>query len=288
MGGVLSPYSQLGDLLLAAEQDATGTAVRLPYHPDFWAEHAMREIYSAFGDVIEVQPGSLLKFGSNFDLGTGWETVQSQGGDEVYATANTITTISSSSASDTSVLAIEGHTIDGDGNFTFVTQTKALNGQNKVLLDTPLARCSRLYNNDGVLFVGNIYVYEDDTLTAGVPDTADKIHTVALVAEQQSQKCSTTVSNNQYWIITQGWASVNKRQSATVDFHLQVRQKGGVFRTRADVSLSNASGSHDISFHPYMIVPQNSDIRVRAQSSTASTSVSANLNGFLATIKVDN
>jgi len=37
-----------------------------------------------------------------------------------------------------------------------------------------------------------------------------------------------------------------------------------------------------------MIVPQNSDIRVRAQSSTAGTAVSANLNGFLATIKVDN
>lgn len=288
MVGVISPYSRTGELLLAAEQDAAGTEVRVPYAPDFWAEHAMREIYNAYGDVVEVQPRSLLKFGSNFDVGLTFETVQSQGGDEVYATSNTIDTVSSSSASDTSVVGIEGHTIDGDGNFAFVVQFATLSGQNKVLLPTPLARCTRIYNADDALFLGSIYVYEDDTVTAGVPDTADKIHAVALVAEQGTQKCSTTISNNQYWIITQGWASVNKRQAANVDFHLQVRTKGGVFRTLADLSLSSTSGSHDITFKPYMIVPQNADVRVRAQSSNTGTAVSANLNGFLATIKVDN
>ena len=107
MGGVISPYSKAGDALLAAEQDATGTAARVPYHPDFWTEHALREVYHSTGDVVEVKPKSLLKFGSYANLGTSFETVQAQGGNETYATSNAI---------EDSVTGIgRRHSVDGVG-----------------------------------------------------------------------------------------------------------------------------------------------------------------------------
>jgi hypothetical protein len=288
VGGVISPYSKAGDALLAAEQDATGTAARVPYHPDFWTEHALREVYHSTGDVVEVKPKSLLKFGSYANLGMSFETVQAQGGNEVYVTTNAIDTVSSSNAGDTVFVVMEGHTIDGNGDFTFVVQSATLDGQNKVLLATPLARCSRIHNANGTAFVGDVYVYEDDTLTGGVPDTASKIHALALAIDQQTEKASTTISKNDYWFITQAWASVNKKKDAQVDFKLQVRLKGSVFRTYSDLTLGNSSGGQIFEFRPFFVVPQNADVRLVAAASSAGVSVSGGINGILATVKVDN
>ena len=288
MAALIDPYSSVGDLLLEAEQGAAGTSSRVQYHPDFWIEHAIRQIYDRFGDVVEIKPKSLLKFGSYDNLGTSFETVQSTGGNETYVTTNAIDTVSSSNAGDTGVVFIEGHTIDGNDDFTFVGQSATLNGQNKVVLGTPLARCSRIYNAAAAAFAGDVYVYEDDTLTAGVPDTAAKVHAEALALDQQTQKASTTISKSEYWIVTQAWASVNKKTSATVDFKLRVRQKGGVFRTQSDLTLSNTSGGVLFDFKPYLIVPQNADVRMTAAASTTGVSVSGAINGILATVKVDN
>jgi hypothetical protein len=288
MAASIDPFSQAGDLLLNAEQGPDDTTARVPYHPDFWMEHAMREIYDRYGDVVEVKPKSLLKFGSYASLGTSFETVQSHGGTETYQTSNTINTVSSTDAADTTLVAIEGLTIDGSGNFTSVSQTATLNGQNKVVLTTPLARCTRAYNTNGNAWAGNVYIYEDDTVTAGVPDTATKIHALALAVDQQTEKAATTISNADYWIVTQAFAAVNKKTAAVVDFKLQFREKGGVFRTQFDMTLNNTSGGRMFEFKPYLIVPQNSDVRTIAAASTSSVSVSAGVNGPLATVKVDN
>ena len=117
---------------------------------DYHVDQAIREIKATYGDIVSVsrKAKSLLKFGANFDLASSGtaETVWAQGGDETYVSANSIDKFSSSSGDDTGTMVVEGHTIDGSGEFTFVTQSVTLQGQTEASLTTPLARSSRLYN----------------------------------------------------------------------------------------------------------------------------------------------
>lgn len=255
---------------------------------------AEREILSTYGDVVSVEnkAKSLLKFGRNANLGTSYETVWEYGGDETYATTNAIDTVSSSSTSDTAtVMYVEGHTVSGTGassQFTFTTQTVNLNGQNKVTLSTPLARVSRAYVQSGSL-AGDFYVYEDDTLSGGAPTTAAKVHLTvegATSSHTQSFKAATTFSNSDYAIVTGGYAAVQKKTSATVDFVIEVAQPGGVFRPAGGrIALSSAGQSTvQIQFDPYVIVPKNSDVRIRAIASTTNVEVDASFQAYLAAV----
>lgn len=255
---------------------------------DYWIEHAIDVIQSDYGVTVSVDKKrkDLLKFGRNNAVQTTKSTIMelpSGVQNEVYVSSNSITTISSSSGSDTGSLYVEGHTIDGSGNFTFVAQTKTLTGQTQATLDTPLARCTRIYNNGSVDFVGNIYVYETDTATAGVPDTAAKVHCIISAGNQQSFKASTTLSNVDYWIITNFGASVIEKTASYADFTLEVRNKGKVFRPTITLTAeAGVEADHD--FIPYRVVPANSDIRVTAIASGANIDCSAYIQGVLATV----
>ena len=267
--------------------DANTTPVS-PYDPLYLAE---QRILGTFGDGVSItsKKKTLLKFGRFDDLGASYETVWSQGGNETYVTTNAIDTASSSSSDDTEVLYIEGHTVSGtgtDAQFTFVAQTATLAGTGKVVLDTPLARVSRVYNISSTTLVGDVYISEDDThTTPGVPNTAAKIHMKLEAGENQSYKASTTFSNNDYFICTGGWGSVNKKTSATVDFEMQVRRPGQLFLPVARISAASAGLANvSISFDPPVIVPKNSDIRVQARASTTAVEVNAAFQGYLASI----
>ena len=260
---------------------------------DYRLVQAMNEIRGSYNDVVDVvsKAKSLHKFGRNPDVSTSFETIWEYGGDETYVTTNAIDKLSSSATADTAVtVTIEGHTVSGtgtDSQFTFVIQTANVNGRNKVTLGTPLARVSRVYVSSGTL-VGDLYIYEDDTLTLGVPDTASKVHinVVGTGGNQQSFKAATTFSNTDYFICTGGWAAVNRNAAAIdADFELQVRTPGGVFRP-AGARLSCASAGSStvvISFDPFVIVPKNADIRVRAVAS-ATSELHAQFSGYLAQV----
>lgn len=253
---------------------------------DTWLAHAVREIKGNWGHDVDVvrKRKSLLKFGRNDDIGTAWETVWAFGGDETYASTNAIDTVSSSNAGDGQTVTVEGHTIDGSGNFTFSIQSATLNGQSKVVLGTPLARASRVYNTDTTDFAGTVYVYEDDTVTAGVPDTAAKVHLSAPTDDNQSLKAATTISNTDYWIITQIYAGVARQNSRSVDFRYQIREKGGVFRSRVNLNAHSTGSAVATDLQPYLIVPNNADFRIRAISSGVTTGVEAWANGILASV----
>ena len=255
---------------------------------------AERVIEGTYGDVVSVKAKAknLLKFGKNVDLDAGSsETIWATGGNETYVTTNVIDTISSSSAGDTQSVVIEGHTVSGTGaasQFTFVSQTATLNGQNKVVLSTPLARVSRLSDTGSTDFAGDVYVYEDDTITGGVPNTASKIHISALgsIGDNQSFKAATTFSNTDYFICTGGWASVRRANTAVIDFIFEVRLPGGTFRPVSALTLNTAgAGFAQIDFKPYVIVPKNSDLRVVAISSTNNVQADASFQGYLAAVQ---
>lgn len=250
---------------------------------------ALNRIYADYSVNVSVKnkAKNLLKFGRCENIGTSLGTIWFTGqddADETYVAddTNSIDSISSSSASDTEVVTIEGHTM-ASGDRTFVSQTATLNGQTKVTLSTALNRVTRCYHNgeSSTDLVGEIYIYEDTTISSGKPTDTTKIHLTIDAGKNQSEKCATTLSSTDYWIITTFRCSVLKKTAAYADCQLEWRSVGGVFREIEDITASNVAAGI-FQFNPYMIVPANADVRLRAVADSASTEVSGSIQGYLA------
>ena len=254
--------------------------------PDGRLVQAEREIQATFGDVVSIdrKAKSLLKFGRSAQLSTsGLQTVWTVGGNEAYVSTNSISTISSSSASDTEVIRVEGHTVSG-GEFTFVVQNVTLSGQTKVTLDTALARVSRISNGGGTELVGRVVVYEDTTISGGIPSDATKIHIDIPLGFQQSLKSATTFSSQDYYVMTGFYGSVSAKTSAAVDFYVEIREPNGVFLPMACFTASSAGGNSDISLDPAIIAPKNSDLRIRCETQDNNAIVFGIFKGYLAKV----
>ena len=258
--------------------------------PDGRLVQAEREIQSTFGDVVSIdkKAKSLLKFGKSAPLAANTiETVWSHGGHEVYVQDNLIDSISSSNAADNEEIYLECHTVEGTGTdqkFTFLTQKVSLNGTTRVPLPTPVARVSTAYNNNGTELLGAVYVYQDTLLTNGVPTDRTKVHAHIPQGFQQSFKGATTFSDGDYYILTGGFGSVSNKQAASVDFYLEVRGAGKVFRQGAAVSASSTGGSWDIDLDPCIIIPKNADIRITCETATQGAVVFGSFKGYLAKV----
>lgn len=257
--------------------------------PDGRLVQAEREIQATFGDVVSIdrKAKSLIKFGKSAALSTNRETVWDVGGHETYATANVIDSISSSSALDNQEIYLECHTVTGTGTdqqFTFLSQTVTLNGQNRVLLPTPVARVSLAYNNNGTDLVGAVYVYENTAIVGGVPSDLTKVHSKIGQGFQQNFKAATTFSNTDYYVLTGGFGSVSNKQSAAADFFLEIKMPGKVFRQVAAVSANSAGGAWQVELDPAVIIPKNADVRVTCQTNTQGAEVYASFKGYLAKV----
>jgi len=125
-------------------------------------------------------PGTTAGFvsGRNTNIGaTNSETIWFQGGNYEYLSADTQLYASSTSASDTDVdLLVVGL----DDNYTEVVRTVNLNGQSQVAISDLMFRVHSFFtaSTSANTPVGDVYLAESDTLTAGVPDTSTKIKAV--------------------------------------------------------------------------------------------------------------
>ncbi len=257
---------------------------------DFGIVIAEKEAFNLYGDTISVLAAgqTLLKFGKAFDIGATQETIWQQGGEEVLPTTNSIDTISSSDATDTQTTIMVGHTVIGtglDAKFTQVIQTVTLNGQNKVVLPTPLARVQRAADTNTSVYGGDVYIYEDTAISSGVPTDGTKVHLKMLAGQTQSYKASFTVADDEYVIITGVVYSINKKTDARVDFEVLVQLPGRLFRPATPVTLSSVGTSAFTGqLYPYPVIPRNTDFKIAATSSTNNTDVSATIAGFYAKI----
>lgn len=257
---------------------------------DYWE----RVIKKTYGDKVSFRgkAKTLIKFGRNDDLGTAGteKTIMTLFGtetEETYVTDNLIDAVVSDDVLNTQSVVIEGHTLSG-GDFTFVTQTLTLNGQTPVALTTPLARATRIFNNgETKLQTGSqVYVYQDSSaVVGGIPQDASLIHVSMAAPFDQSLKCSTTVSSRDYWVLTEGVFAINRNQAARVDFEIQIRQNGNVFRTQFLTAANNSgTSSTALTFDPGIVVPKNSDFRVEAIATSNNTGATAQIFGYLATL----
>jgi hypothetical protein len=278
--------------LLSVTRDQTGDTPRIVTEenalPDYDLAHAVRVIADTYGHNVSVynKAKDLLKFGHSHRIGTSFATIAHQpvGIDhESYVTDNLITHVISTSPADTGPIMTEYHTVDGNGNFTFGVQTSTLLGQHPVALDVPAARVSRGYNNGSTDFVGEISWTEVDTYTNGVPDTDTTVHMQIEAGENQTEKAATTISNNDYWIVTNIYCDFLEKSAGFAEVALQIRNKGKVFRNKIRLGCSNGyRGVH--AFKPFLIVPANSDVRLVASANAASTDVSGGIEGYLAIV----
>ena len=248
--------------------------------------YARRQIASTYGDEVSVtrKDKSLLKFGRSDTIGTTKATVMTLPSgilNETYVSSNIITSVSSSNSGDTQSIVVEGHTISGS-DLTFSTQTVTLTGQTAVTLPTPIARCNRIYNNGSTDFAGTIYAFQDDTLTNGVPDTAAGVHCMVPSGNNQSLKCATSLSSVDYWIITGFYGDILEKAAAFAELDLEIRFAGKVFRTQCEISAASQGSRGFHKFAPYLVVPPNSDVRLRSIADAANRSVSGGIEGYLA------
>ena len=287
--GASDPNAIIAQEIKEIQQMFGGWQRRTYEVPDGKLVQAEREIQSTFGDVVSIdrKAKSLIKFGKSSPLSAnGTSTVWTVGGHETYVTENSITHISSSSASDVHEVFLECHTVSGTGQdqkFTFLTQTVTLQGQTKVALPFAVSRVSQINNNDGVELVGRVTVYEDTTVVGGVPSDPTKIHIDIPAGLQSSFKAATTLSDEDYYVLTGGFGSVSLKQSAAADFYLEVRLAGKVFVQKAAVSASSG-GPWNIELDPAVIIPRNADIRITVETDTNNAVVFGVLKGYLAKV----
>ena len=260
------------------------------YEP--WMAHALRQIEEQYGARCIIAPRSTFKFGRTDNADTDIETtVMTLPGatqrHETYISDNLIDSISSADAGDTQDIYIEGHTIDSEGKFEFVTQTVTLTGQTRAPFTTPLARISRGANLGSTALTGPVYFFENDTLTGGVPDTDTKVHMMIAGGRQQTQKAALTFANNEFGLITSFSVGVLRTGSAvSVDVQLQQRSKGGVFRESFPIPIgSNSNPFQPEVLRPFIVIANNSDIRATCVASANNVTVVANFNTLYAIVQ---
>jgi hypothetical protein len=153
-----------------------------------------------------------------------------------------IDTMSSSNVGDAEEITIIGLDINGDQ----VIQTKDLNGQNKVTLDTSLWRVNRAFNSNGTDLLGNIYIYVDGAITAGVPNVVTTVRGYIAIGGGQTLQSVYTVPNGKTAYVVGTESSLTKGVGATaVSATLQgtSRSFGKVFRTQEKFNLVSTGNS---------------------------------------------
>lgn len=267
----------------------------LPYD-DFAVRHAIEEVRSSYNGV-RVRPKwkTLNKFGRNEAVGTGGTTLmtlKSGQNAETYASGNTIGYVSSSSSADMGkTVVLEYHVTDGAGNLTFGAQTMTLDatdGQVKTAIPTACFRVSRSCTYDAtgqeVSLTGDLYVYEDDTVSAGVPATAAKVHLIQPAGRQQSQKAATSISSVDYWVVTRVGSTIAEKTTTGADIRVWTRRLGQPFRAVVDESYINTGGPYALEESPYcFIIPANSDVYMQGVSASGTIKMAGRMSGFLLT-----
>lgn len=249
---------------------------------------AVDEIQRVWGDYVDIKTASdsKLKFGASEEVGTTPTTLQWEGGNETYVTTNSIDTASSSDAGDTDTVIVQGYILTA-GLLSYVEQEVTLDGQNKVVLGTALARVDRIYNSGTTDWLGDIYVYEDDTITLGVPDTATKVHMKAPAQFNQSMKGAGSTANDEYLLVTAWHAAVFRKKDGVIDFGFYTREVGTtnkVFRLRMGTSASEASGGSILYLDPVFIIPRNHDYRFQGIAAAIDTAGYGAINGVIAKV----
>ena len=162
-----------------------------------------------------------------------------------------------------------------------------------VTLSTPLARVTRafVYGSSGLPASSIAYVYDSTVATGttgGVPDVPAATKLTIQAEEQQSEKAATSISSQDYWIVTGFYAAIQKTSGSSTEAIVRLRHRvlGNVLRTQAPKIFLSSDGTlyENITFDPFLIIPKNSDVELTIEAGASGTQVSAGINGYLAKV----
>lgn len=255
-------------------------------------ERAINVIKSDYGDIVSVdrKAKELEKWGQNLvvqDVPSVIMDMKAGTFEETMLTSNGITTVSSSSGSDTqSIDFYEGHTYSsGDLTFLVENTNTALMGTSSVTLPTALARSTRARLTSPA--VGDIYFHEGGATTGGVPNDGSTVHLVIPAGEVQTQKASTSVSAVDYWIVDDVSAGVLSKTSSYAQIRIEVKAASASlwYPITRWLPISDNSGGLPL-FGPnkFLIIPKNHDVRMVAIANTDGIQVAGGMSGPLALI----
>jgi len=225
---------------------------------------------------------NMNKFGSNPSIQSAvdadvWD-YGSHVGAEIYTydTAAQTLYISSSAGGDTQDYEIQGL----DENWDLQTVTQAAAGQTKTEVGTGVTwmRVFRIKNKGTTNNAGSIYVYIDDTIGSGVPDTEAKVRAHIDIGNNQTLMSIYTIPNGYIGLLHEWWTSLAAAipANATATPKLFVRPFGEVFQLKDIMGLALGGASHDR--HCFQ-VPNNfaakSDIKVQVDVSVNATAMAA-------------
>ena len=221
------------------------------------------------------------KFGHNetIDTNTTPEDVWSGGGRYTFtADGGAPYFISSSDPLDTQDITIRCLTEDASGDWNAEDIVMTLQGQTKVPIifasgNDPV-RFYRGYNSDTSDIAGDVYIYEDDTLTGGIPDTATKIRGVIMDGDNQTEMAIYTVPSNFVGYFEQGYVALaSPIRAAAMEFVYKIRLHGGVFRVQGRTTL-DTDGSNWWKYTygaGFPLLPAKTDIVIRVITVTANS-----------------
>ena len=222
-------------------------------------------------------PGTTAGFvvGRNPDVGNlATETVWDYGGQYTYLTANTQLYASSSSASDTAVtLLLSGL----DDSYNPVTTTVTLNGQTQVAFS--LATVFRIYTVSVIGAtspIGEVFIAETDTLTAGAPNTASKVKAKISLSTDENNAAvdtgtrfaSSNITHLGLYTVPAGKTMrvlkiiANAGKNDNIKLGGKIRPFGGVWLDRNPNAIYQTDSIID--FVPPLVLPEKADIEFTA------------------------
>lgn len=172
--------------------------------------------------------------------------------------------LSSSDASDTEPISVQGLDINGD----FVDQEITLTGQTNALLTTPLWRVFRLENNGTTDIQGTVYCHTDPVPSSGVPLTVN-IRAVIQGNNNQTEMAVYTIPKGKIGFLYRGELGVQLSggAGALAEFariQYQSRRFGKVFKVKKSITCMVGGGSalyQDPRTFPD-IIPALTDIKI--------------------------
>ena len=230
----------------------------------------------------EIGYSAVRKFGNNPDIDSlsGFEDIAECCPNYAYPTTAATNYISSSNVGDSNEITVIG--LDAEWNKQVVTQS--LEGQTKIEIGSgkEWIRVYRIFNSGGTDLLGDAYVYEDDTITNGVPDTAIKVKAKIQIGNNQSLMAIYTVPAGKTGYIRQLEAAISSKKDSKSVVKLFTREFGKVFRVKDIFSLQRTGNSCIArDYVTYIKCEEKTDIKVSADTDTNDIGVSASFSLIL-------
>lgn len=156
---------------------------------------------------------------------------------------------------------------------TAVVFTDDTDGQTEIITSITAIRINKAWVSGGSAAVGKIYLYEDDTVTLGVPQTATLIHAVLEIADQETK--------HGWWSIPDGYEGyvldwqVDTLAAIVMTNKVEVREFNGVFLSK-DTLIINA-GSKGKTKVIAIKCPPKSDVKITSVGASGSSLVNGEL-----------